>query len=124
MAFINDTELDALLASINTDVEALHICSAEPTTVTEATTTYGLGNKATPATTGPQDKSPNGRELQIDAISDGAVTVSGDASHWALVKTSATERLLATGSLASTQTVTNGNTFTLTAFTIGVPDAV
>ena len=124
MAFINDTELDALLASINSDVEALHICSAEPTTVTEATTTYGLGNKSTPATTGPQDKSPNGRELQIDAISDGSVTASGDASHWALVKTSATERLLATGSLASTQTVTNGNTFTLTAFTIGVPDAV
>lgn len=124
MAFINDTELDALLTSINTDIEALHICSAEPTTVTEATTTYGLGNKATPATTGPQDKTPNGRELQIDAITDGSVTVTDTATHWALVKTSATERLLATGLLAAPQAVTNGNTFTLTAFTIGVPDAV
>lgn len=124
MPFINDTELDALLSSINTDLEALWICSAEPTTVTEATTTYGLGSKASPTTTGPQDKSPNGRELQIDAISDGSVSVTGTASHWALVKTTATERLLATGDLASTQSVTNGNTFTLTAFTIGVPDAV
>lgn len=124
MPFINDTELDALLNSIDGAIEALWICSAEPTTVTEATTTYGLGSKASPPTTGPADRSPNGRELTVSAISDGSVSVTGTASHWALVKTSATERLLATGALASTQSVTNGNTFTLTAFTIGVPDAV
>jgi len=123
MPYINDTELDALLSSIDGDTEILHILSAEPANYSEIAT-YTLGNKATPAVAAPSDRTPNGREIVISAITDGNVTGTGTAAYWCLAKDSATARLLASGDLAASQGVTSGNTFTLTEFAIGVPDAV
>lgn len=124
MPFIPDAAFDLLLNYIQDDTEALHICSQEPVDYTEASATYSLGEKTTPSVAEPSDRGGGGREVVISAISDGAVDVTGTATHWALVKDSATSELLATGDLAAPQGVTNGNTFTLTQFTIGVPDAV
>ena len=124
MPYINDTELDALLNSIQDNVETLHICSQEPVNYTEAATTYTLGNKTAPTVAEPSDRTPDGREVVVAAIADGVVTADGDASHWALVKDAATARLLAAGALSVPQTVTDGNDFTLTEFAVGVPDAV
>ena len=124
MPFIHDTALDALLADIDDNAEELHICTAEPANYTEATVTYSKGQKTSLLITAPADRSPNGRELVIPAITDGAVDGDGTVAYWAIVKASATSRLLAAGTLSSGQAVTNGNTFTLTEFTIGVPDAV
>jgi len=124
MAYINDTSLDALLNDIRNNVETLHICSQEPSTVTEAITTYSLGEKPSPTVNAPSDRSGGGREIVVAAISDGSCDANGTATHWALVKTTATARLLATGSLTAQQVVTSGNPFTLTSFAIGVPDAV
>lgn len=124
MPFIHDTALDALLNDIQTNGEALHICSTEPTNYTEATATYSLGEKTTPTLNAPSDRGGGGREVVVDAITDGAVDVTGTADFWAIVKDSATSRLLAAGDLSAPQGVTNGNTFTLTSFAIGVPDAV
>jgi len=59
--------------------------------------------------------------VTIAAITDGAVTATGTATHYAIVDT-VNSRLLATGSLSASQAVTNGNTFTLTSTTIGIPD--
>lgn len=123
MAYINDTDLDALLNSVRPDCETLHICSQEPTSYAEVGT-YTLGNKSSPTVATPTDRSPNGREIVVSAISDGSVTATGTATHWAMVRDTATSRLVVTGALASSQAVTSGNTFTLTSFAIGVPDAV
>jgi hypothetical protein len=124
MPFIHDTALDALLADIQSNGEALHICDTEPTNYTEATATYSLGEKTSPTLNAPSDRGGGGREVVVDAITDGAVDVTGTADFWAIVKDSATSRLLAAGDLSAPQGVTNGNTFTLTSFAIGVPDAV
>ena len=124
MPFIHDDALDALLNDVVANGEALHICSQEPVDYTEATATYSLGEKTSPTINAPSDRGGGGREAIVDAITDGAVDVTGTATHWAIVKDSATARLLTAGDLASGQGVTNGNTFTLTQFTIGVPDAV
>jgi len=124
MPYINDTDLDALLNSIDTDAETLYICSQEPTDYTEASATYALGDKNSLVVNAPTNRSPNGRECVIPAITDGDVTATGTATHWAICKDSATARLIATGALAASQAVTSGNVFTLTQFTIGVPDAV
>jgi hypothetical protein len=124
MAFINDTALDALLQDIQNNAEELHICTQEPTTYAEATATYSKGQKTSVVIAEPSDRSPNGREIVVAAITDGVVDGDGDVTHWALVKASATSRLLATGSLTTMQTVTNGNPFTLASFAVGVPDAV
>ena len=122
MPYMNDSAYDALLNWIQTDAESLRICSALPVTYAEATTTYLLGTKTSPTVATPTDRSPNGREIVVSAITDGSISADGTASHWALVKDSATAALLCAGDLASTQGVTNGNTFTLTQFAIGVPD--
>lgn len=124
MPFLHDTALDALLNDVYVNGESLHICSTEPTNYTEATSTYSLGEKTSPTINAQSDRGGGGRECVVDAITDGAVDVSGTADYWAIVKDSATSRLLAAGDLSAPQSVTNGNTFTLTSFAIGVPDAV
>lgn len=123
MSFLNDNVLDAALSYISTNANRLDICSTEPATYTEATSTFTLGNKTSPGYTGPANGDTSGRKITINAISDGSVTGTGTASHWALSKTTATTELVAAGSLASSQGVTSGNTFTLTAFDIEIPDA-
>lgn len=124
MPFIHDTALDALLNDVYTNGESLHICSTEPVTYTEAVTTYSLGEKTSPTINAQSDRGGGGRECIVDAITDGAVDADGTAGFWAIVKDSATARLLVAGELSASQGVTNGNTFTLTSFAIGVPDAV
>ena len=123
MPFLHDTALDLLLSDVELG-ESLHICSALPATYAEATSTYSLGEKTSPTINAPSERGGGGREVVIDAITDGAVDVTGTADYWAIVKDSATSRLLAAGDLSAPQGVTNGNTFTLTSFAVGVPDAV
>lgn len=122
MAYINDRVFDNGLTVLDTEVNRLDICSQEPTTYAEATSTYTLGNKTSPTVGAPADRSPSGRKVTVSAITDGTVSGTGTASHWALTDTS-NSRLLATGSLSASQSVTSGNTFTVTAFDVGIPDA-
>lgn len=122
MAFINDRVFDNGLTVLDTEANRLDITSQEATTYTEATSTYTLGNKTALSIGAPADRTPNGREVTVAAISDGSVTGTNTATHWAIVDTG-NSRLLATGALASSQAVTTGNTFTLGAFAIGIPDA-
>lgn len=110
-----------LAGSLQGSVEYLYICSTLPTTYAEASSTYALGNKASPTVSAPGDRGGGGREVTITAITDGTVTGSGTAGFYALTDNSAS-LLLAQGDLASTQVVTSGNTFTLTSFAIGIPD--
>jgi len=121
MAFIDDSILDAALDALDGAIENLYITSQEATTYAGAQTTYKLGTKATPTTTGPANGDATGRKLTIDAITDGTVDATGTATHWALCDNSAT-LLLATGALAAPLAITATNTFTLTAFDVEFPD--
>lgn len=122
MAFLSDNVLDAPCSYISTNGGRVDICSQEPATYTEATSTYTLGNKTSPSFTGPANGDVSGRKITLDAISDGSVTGTDTATHWAISKTTATTDLLAANSLSSSQAVTSGNTFTLTATDIEFPD--
>lgn len=122
MAFLADYALDAALAKLDTEANRLDICSQEPTTYAEATSTYSKGNKTSLSVGAPADRTPNGRKVTVAAITDGAVSATATVTHWAIVDTG-NSRLLATGALAASQAVTNGNVFTLAAFDIGIPDA-
>lgn len=121
MALIGDQVYDHGLDALDTDANRLDICSQEPANYTEAMTTYTLGNKVPPTIGAPADAAGGGREVDVSAITDGSVTGTGDASHWAITDT-INSRLLAAGPLASTQGVTSGNTFTLTTFKVTLPD--
>lgn len=120
MSFIADAVLDAALQKIETDCENLYICSAEPTTFAEASATYALGSKAAPTFTGPVPGDLSGRKTTIDEISDGEVSDTDTATHWALTDDSE-EVLLVVGDLTAPQVVTLGNAFTLTAIDITIP---
>ena len=124
MPFISDYVLDAALSKLGTEANAIYICSLEPTTYAAATSTNALGNAAGGAYPGigaPADGSPNGRAVTSTAVTAGTVTATGTATHFAIVDT-VNSRLLATGSLSASQSVTSGNTFTLTSFTVRIPD--
>lgn len=121
--FIDDFYLDKVPAAIKADVTVLVICSANPTTYTEAFTTYKLGTKTSPALSDPQPASPDGRKVTISAITDGSVSAGGTATHFALLDTT-NSRLAVAQALASSQSVTSGNTFTLGAIDVRLPDAV
>ena len=122
MAYINDVDFDVMLASMKTASESLHICSSEPATYGDIAT-YSLGEKVGPSIADPSDKAGGGRECIVAAITDGACDGNGTANFWALVKTSATARLVATGAITTPQAVISGNPFTLTSFAYGVSDA-
>jgi len=121
MAFLNDRVFDNGLTVLDTEANKILITSAEPTTYTEANATYALGNSTSLSIGAPQDRSGGGREVVVAAITDGSVTATGTATHYAIVDT-VNSRLLAAGSLTASQAVTSGNTFTLTSVAIGIPD--
>lgn len=121
MATIADYVLDAALSKLDTEADRIDITSQEAATYAEATSTYTLGNSTSLAFGAPQDGDTSGRKVQSAAITDGSVTGSGSASHYAIVDTSNT-RLLATGSLTTPQGVTSGNSFTIAAFDVEIPD--
>lgn len=123
MPFIADTVFDNGLTTLDANGTRLDICSAEPSTFAQATTTLSLGN-ATVNTSAPADAgSGTGRAASIPAVTNGSVTANGEATHWAL--SNGTNTLLAAGSLTASQTVTSGNTFTTTtAIQIIIRDAV
>lgn len=121
MAFIADYILDLLLAEF-ANANNLYICSQEPVNFTGATSTYKLGTKTAISIGAPADRTPTGRKVTVASFSNGTVDASGTATHWALTKTTGSV-LMATGALAASQVVTSGNSFSLAAFDIGVPDA-
>lgn len=121
MATISDYVLDAALSKLDTEADRIDITSQEAATYAEATSTYTLGNSTSLAFGAPQDGDTSGRKVTAGAITDGNVTASGTATHFAIVDVSAT-RLLATGSLTTPQAVTSGNSFTISAFDVEIPD--
>lgn len=121
MATLNDRVFDNGLTVLDTEANAIHITSAEATTYAAATSTLTLGNSTSLSIGAPQNRTGGGREVVVAAISDGSVTGTGTATHYAIVDT-ANSRLLATGSLTASQAVTSGNTFTLSSVSIGIPD--
>lgn len=121
MSLIADYVLDAAVEKVR-EATRLFICSAEPTSYAEASSTYKLGTKTSPTMGAVGDRSGGGRKTTVSAITDGAVESTNTATHWALCDHS-NSRLLAVGPLSASQAVTNGNTFTLAAFDVGIPDA-
>lgn len=122
-AYINPYYVDLALTAMDDGINSLVICSAMPATYAEANTTYKLGTKATPTVSTPQAASPDGRKVTVSAVTDGTVSASGTATHFALLDT-VNSRLVAAQALSASQAVTSGNTFTLGAVDIRIPAAV
>lgn len=121
MATLNDRVFDNGLTVLDTEATRIDVTSQEATSYTSATSTHTLGNSTSLSIGSPADRSGGGREVTVAAISDGSITGTGTATHYAIVDTN-NSRLLVTGALSASQSVTSGNTFSLAAFTVGIPD--
>jgi hypothetical protein len=121
MATLGDRVFDNGLTVLDTEANKILVTSQEATTYTEANATYALGNSTSLSVNAPADRTGGGRKVTVAAISDGSITATGTATHYAIVDTT-NSRLLATAALTASQSVTSGNTFTLATFDIGIPD--
>ena len=121
MATLNDRVFDNGLTVLDTEANAIHVTSQEATDYTDATSTSTLGNSTSLSIGAPADRTGGGREVTVAGITDGSITGTGTVTHYAIVDTT-NSRLLVTGALTAQQSVTNGNTFSLGTFKIGIPD--
>ena len=123
MTALHDDVLDDGLQSVTDATTALYICNADPVlNYTQATDTFAVGNKTPISVGAPEDGDSSGRKVVIPAVTDGDVTATDTATHWALVDT-VNSKVLASKALGSSQAVTNGNIWTLPAMDITIPDA-
>lgn len=120
MAFIHDDAFDAALDYLRTNCENFYLCSTEPTTFTQASSTYKLGTKASPTISSNGAGSPSGRKITV-SVTGGSISATGTATAWAITDDSAS-KLLAAGQCTS-QAVTNGNTFDYSGSDITITDA-
>jgi len=122
MPSIADYILNLALTEFDTATTTLWLCNAQPTTYVEASsapaTGFALGSKTGLDIGATAAGSPNGRQVTIASFNNGSVSASGTATHWAITKDNTT--LMATGSLAASQAVVSGNSFTLPAFVIRI----
>lgn len=122
MPFINDSVLDDLSSLAGATTRRVDICDTqEPTTFTEATSTFSSGNKTGLTMTAITDAAVDGRQTSTPAITDGSVTATDTVEWWGL--TDNTSVLHAAGDLSAAQGVTSGNTFTLDAINVIIRDA-
>lgn len=121
MPTLNDRVFDNGLTVLDTEANRVDICSQEPTTYAQATSTYTLGNTTSISISAPTDGDTSGRKVTLAAITGASVSGTGTATHYAISDTSNT-RLLVTGSLSASQAVTSGNTFSLNAVDIELND--
>ena len=120
MAYINDEVFDQGLDYADLNGTKIDICSAEPANFA-GIAAITLGNKTGLNTGAPEPGVPDGRKVVVPAITDGAVSATGNATHWAL--SDGASILVASGLLTASQAVTIGNTFTLDAIDITIRDA-
>lgn len=115
--------LDLGLNVLDTETTHIYVCSAEPTDFANVSS-VALGNKnfgagncfGSPANGSTTDS----RKVTSAAVTDGSITASGTATHWAAVDVT-NSRLNATGPLPASVAVVSGNQFTLGAFDIELP---
>lgn len=119
MGFLHNDIYDNGLSALG-NTEKLVLLKADPGLTWGDIATHKVGEKAGPSIGAIADRSGGGREREVAAITDGSVTVTGTATHYALTDDSAS-KVLVSGALAAGQVVTQGNTFTCTAFRIGIP---
>jgi hypothetical protein len=117
--FLNPRILDDGLGRLTAEGTRLDICTSRPTSY-GAMIALSLGNKTGLTLPAPSDRSPTGRRVVVPAITDGTVTGTGTATHYA-ISDPVNGRLLAAHLLDVAKPVATGGVFTLASFSVGIP---
>ncbi len=116
-----DAALDLALNLIKNNCNLMVACSQQPTTYTQATSTYALASVSmTSGNYTLADGDVDGRKLTTAAKNTVAVTASGTITHVALVDT--TNSVLYIVTTTTSQAVTAGNTIDFPAWAIALAD--
>ena len=117
---VHNSVLDAALNYIKNNVDLMTVCSSEPTSLAEATSTYKLASVAM----GPSDftvgeGSPNGREVAVGAKNSVSVDSTGSAEHIALVDAGTALLYVTT---CTKQSISSGNKVNIPSWDIRIAD--
>lgn len=117
----NDSMLDAAFDWVD-QADRMFICSAQPTTYTEASSTYCLATVTMTADTDytKANGDTSGRKVTVAAKSGQSVSASGTATHVALGKSGTTTLYYVT--TCTSQALTSGNTVSIPAWDIEIAD--
>lgn len=116
-----DAALDLALNLVKNNCNLMVACSQQPTTYTQATSTYALASVAmTSGNYTLADGDIDGRKLTTAAKNTVAVTTSGTITHVALVDT--TNSVLYIVTTTTSQAVTAGNTIDFPAWALALAD--
>ena len=121
MSALANQIFDNGLNHLANNTERLYLLSADPGLTWANIAAYTLGHKISPSIASPTDRGAGGREVVVLAITDGLVTGTGDATHYALTDNSES-LIFVSGALDATLSVTNGGVFAVEEFAIGIPD--
>lgn len=120
----NDDMIDAALNYVATGT-LLTVCSAQPTTYAEASSTYKLADVVLTAGAGNGDFTvangdTSGRKLTVAQQADTAIDTSGTATHVAISISGSSTLLYVT--TCTSQVLTAGGTVTIPAWDIEISD--
>ena len=121
----NDSVMDAALAHVATGT-LLTVCSAQPTTYTEAATTYKLASSVLTAGAGNgsftlANGDTSGRKVTVAQQANKTIDTSGTATHVA-VCVSGSRTLPYVTTVSPSQVLTAGGTVTVPAWDIEISD--
>ncbi len=117
MALVLGSKLiDAGLGYVTSNADRIYICSAQPTTYAEATSTFALGYKdfGVGGVAGSPVAGTGGRKISTNPVTAGIITAVGNVAYWAIVDT-VNSLLLATGDLSGGVPSVMGQAWTLGA---------
>lgn len=114
---IPDAIIDLMLAI--PEGTNIHVCSAEPTTYTEAVTTFNLATDAVGTYT-LANGDVSGRKNTQAGTTGSSITATGTATHVAITTTTGTVLELVT--TCTSQALTSGGTVDIGAFDHEIPD--
>lgn len=120
----SDTVMDAALSAVD-DCTLLTVCSAQPTTYAEASSTYALADAVMTAGAGNGDYTlangdTSGRKLTVLQQANIPIDSSGTATHVALSISGSSTLLYVT--TCTSQALTAGGTVTVPAWDIEIAD--
>lgn len=116
-AYLNDEVRDVALNYLADHATRLYVCSAQPTTFTEASATYMLASKTIDiSTVSPADGDVSGRKLTVPQQTSVLASATGTATHIALCEY-ATSTLLSVNTCTS-QSITSAESYTVPAYDV------
>lgn len=121
-AVLNDRVLDFGINELTSNANRVDLCSQAPTTYTEATSTYTMGNKTAISFGSPADAT-SGRKVVLTAVTGGSLTGTGNVTHYAITDTSNSRLLVVQAVASSPVAVTSGDTWAFTGdVEVNIPD--